>query len=138
MNKLWLLVSLFVLTACKNYPDKQELPEGLSKTEMELGASVYQDFCVQCHLDQGQGVPMTFPPLAGSEWLTEKRTAGIHAVKYGQKGPITVIGESYNGIMPPMGLTDQEVAAVMNYIMNSWGNRSSKTVTVEEVAAVNK
>lgn len=138
MNKLLILAMVVAMASCKNETSKMEAVNTDDIPGYEAGAILYQDFCLQCHLDQGQGVAKTFPPLAGSEWLTEKREGGIRAVKYGQRGAIEVKGAPYNGIMPPMGLTDQEVADVMNYIMNSWGNKSTQLVTVEEVAAVNK
>ncbi|MCW9037705.1 cytochrome c [Altibacter sp.] len=108
------------------------------KKSMERGAVVYSDFCMQCHMADGKGIPGNFPPLANSNWLSEKRTESIHAVKYGQQGEITVNGVVYNGVMAPMGLSDQEVADVLNYVMNSWGNSQTKPVTKEEVAAVAK
>jgi mono/diheme cytochrome c family protein len=101
------------------------------------GKEIYQDFCVQCHLADGKG-STTVPPLAQSDWLVNKRKESIHAVKFGQSGKITVNGKIYQNAMPPMGLTDEEVADVMNYIMNQWGNKQSKMVTVEEVAKVQK
>jgi len=104
---------------------------------IQRGKEVYTDFCVQCHLANGKGTE-TFPPLAGSDWLVNKRKESIYAVKYGQSGQIKVNGKTYNGSMSPMGLTDEEVADVMNYIMNSWGNKQSKMVKVSEVKAVKK
>lgn len=104
----------------------------------QRGKEIYMDFCIACHLPNGKGIPGTFPPLDGSNWLTEKRTQSIHALKFGLKGPITVSGEEYDNIMVSQGLTDKEVADVMNYINNSWSNAVKKPVTVEEVAAVKK
>lgn len=105
---------------------------------MARGSTLYQDLCVECHMPQGQGVTGTFPPLAGSDWLTEKRTESIYAIKFGQQGAIEVNGIPYNGVMTTMGLSDEEVADVMNFIMNSWGNSQSKMVTTQEVALVEK
>lgn len=102
------------------------------------GKEVYNDFCVTCHLNNGKGIPGAFPPLDNSDWLTEKRTESIHAVKYGLRGPIEVNGEKYNSVMVDPGLTDKEVADVMNYINNSWSNNIEEVVTEEEVAAVKK
>jgi mono/diheme cytochrome c family protein len=102
------------------------------------GKDVYLDFCITCHLADGNGITGTFPPLDGSNWLTEKRKESIRAVKYGLQGPIEVNGEKYNMAMAPLGLTDQEVADVMNYVMNSWSNSSKKPVTLEEVKAIEK
>ena len=111
-------------------------------TELEKsitrGKSLYNDFCVQCHLPNGKGTKGIFPPLDGADWLVEKRTESIRAVKYGQKGEIVVNGVTYNNAMPPMGLTDQEVADVMNYTMNSWSNEQEEMVTLEEVNAIKK
>lgn len=104
---------------------------------IQRGYEVYADFCIQCHLGNGKGSE-TVPPLAASDWLLNKRKESIHAVKYGQSGPITVNGKIYNGMMSPMGLTDEEVADVMNYIMNSWGNKQTKMITISEVQAVKK
>tara|TARA_R110000850_G_scaffold30630_2_gene84159 strand:+ start:7690 stop:8151 length:462 start_codon:yes stop_codon:yes gene_type:complete len=119
-----------------NVETVQETPE-LEKS-ISRGQSVYNDFCIQCHLPNGKGTKGIFPPLDGADWLVEKRTESIHAVKYGQKGEIVVNGVTYNNVMPPMGLSDQEVADVMNYVMNSWSNTQDKMVTVEEVKAIEK
>jgi mono/diheme cytochrome c family protein len=102
------------------------------------GKEIYDDFCVTCHLNNGKGIPGAFPPLDNSNWLTEKRTESIHAIKYGLRGPIEVNGEKYNSVMADMGLTNKEVADVMNYINNSWSNNIEEVVTEEEVAAVKK
>ena len=47
------------------------------------GEEVYSNFCVTCHLPSGKGIPGNFPPLAGSDWLTDKRKESLKAVKYG-------------------------------------------------------
>lgn len=93
---------------------------------------------MQCHLPDGKGSPNVFPPLAGSDWLTNKRQESIYSIKYGLRGPIKVNGKTYNSAMTSLGLEDEEIADVMNYIMNSWGNTQKKMVTVEEVAGVKK
>lgn len=101
---------------------------------MARGKEVYADFCIQCHLATGKGNGTTFPPLDGSDWLKNKRTQSIHVVKYGQKGEILVNAKKFNNVMLPLGLSDEEVADVMNYIMNSWSNKNKKMVTAKEVA----
>ena len=107
------------------------------QTSISDGKEIYQEFCMTCHLANGKGSE-TVPPLAGSDWLQTKRKESIHAVKFGQTGPIKVNGINYNNTMPPMGLTDEEVADVMNYVMHSWGNKQKTQVTVGEVAGVKK
>nr|MUH41091.1 cytochrome c [Zobellia laminariae] len=105
---------------------------------MQRGSEIYADFCVTCHLEEGEGIIGTFPPLAKSDYLAQNRETSIRGVKYGLQGEITVNGVTYNNIMTPLGLEDDEIADVMNYIMNSWGNFSDKTVTIEEVEAIEK
>ena len=106
------------------------------KASMERGKIVYEDFCVTCHLPTGEGVENTFPPLANSDYLMKNREASIRGVKYGQRGELEVNGVIYNNTMMPMGLSDEEIADVMNYVYNSWGNKNEKLVTAEEVAGI--
>ena len=108
------------------------------KESMVRGSEIYADFCITCHLEKGEGVAHVFPPLSQSDYLLENREASIRGVKYGQQGEIIVNGVAYNSAMADLGLEDEEIADVMNYILNSWGNSSDKIVTVEEVASVNK
>ena len=102
------------------------------------GAEIYQDFCAQCQLDTGVGVPGAFPPLNKSDYLFEDITRSIAGIKYGLKGPIVVNGESYNGLMASQGLDDEEIADVMNYILNSWDNTFSQTITTAQVQEIQK
>ncbi len=102
------------------------------------GKVLYEELCIQCHLGTGKATKGVIPPLDGSDWLTKKRKESIHAVTYGLKGSIIVNGKNYKGNMPAMGLNDQEVADLMNYIMTAWSNKHTKKVTVEEVATVKK
>ncbi len=147
-----ILFTLVLLTACNNSKKKEKdsikIGDYTAETSLKeqdpltaskkRGGLLYTDFCMQCHQANGKGVPNAFPPLAGSNWLTEKREASIHAVKYGQRGEIEVNGKTYNGVMTPMGLSDKEVADVLNYVMNSWENTQDKMVTEEEVAELEK
>ncbi len=101
------------------------------------GKDIYADFCVQCHLVNGKGDAKNFPPLDGSDWLGNKIIKSIHAVKFGQTGEIVVNGKKFNNTMPqPVGLSNKEIADVMNYIRNSWGNKHRKMITLEQVEKV--
>ena len=100
------------------------------------GKEIYQDFCLQCHLDTGKGVSGVFPPLAQSDYLLNDLDLSIKGIKYGMSGPITVNGEEYNGVMQNQGLDDVEIADVMNYVINSWGNKSKEVITPERVASI--
>ena len=92
------------------------------KESITRGNEIYNDFCVQCHLDNGEGVTGIFPPLSNSDYLLNNIRESIYGIKYGMEGPITVNGELYDGIMVSQGLDNEEIADVMNYILNSWEN----------------
>jgi mono/diheme cytochrome c family protein len=113
-------------------------PEKTIEKSISDGKEIYQDFCVQCHLDNGKGVPGTFPPLAKSDYLQNNIEASIRGIKYGQRGKITVNGIDYDGIMSHQGLVDEEVADVMNYILNSWGNVTKRQISISQVSEVQK
>ena len=105
---------------------------------IEDGALIYKDFCLQCHMAKGKGVPGSFPPLAQSDYLKNNLTKSIQAIKYGMRGPIKVNGEAYDGSMVAQGLDDEEVADVLNYILNNWGNNAEKQIFESEVSAISK
>lgn len=107
----------------KEYSYEQNTP---LEASIKRGREIYNDFCSSCHLPSGKGIGKTYPPLAPSDYLMNNRTASIKAIKYGLKGEITVNGQKYNGFMAPMGLDDNEIADVMNYITNSWAIRTTK------------
>jgi len=121
----------------KNYTDLSTQTTVTLKDQTP-GKEIYADFCMQCHGANGKGDAKNFPPLDGSDWLITKRNQSIAAVKYGQSGEITVNKIKYNSSMPAMGLSDEEVADVMNYVMTSWSNKQTKVVTEKEVAAIKK
>lgn len=103
---------------------------------IQRGKEIYGDICFTCHMPDGKGDNAIYPPLAGSDFLRNNRMESIKAVKYGVSGKITVNGKTYYNYMENPGLTTKEVADVMNYILNSWGNTSDKMVTPEEVESV--
>ncbi|MGX1024042.1 c-type cytochrome [Psychroflexus sp. MBR-150] len=105
---------------------------------IEDGQWIYEDFCSRCHLPSGKGVSGVYPPLAKSDWLDDKVDESIAAIKYGLKGEIEVNGNVYNNAMTAQGLSDEEVADVMNYIMNSWGNTQDEMITVKKVKSIEK
>ncbi|WP_439132935.1 c-type cytochrome [Polaribacter sp.] len=105
---------------------------------MKRGKEVYSDMCATCHLPNGEGVPKVYPPLAKSDYLMQNREESIRAVKYGIRGKIVVNDVEYKGIMASLGLYEDEVADVMNYITNSWGNKNPKMITEEEVIKIEK
>jgi mono/diheme cytochrome c family protein len=112
-------------------------PAALATAAAPDGRQLYQR-CAVCHQPAGQGVPGTFPPVAGSEWATAANAAlPIRVVLRGLQGPITVKGQKINGTMPAFGtgqpMNDADVAAVLTYVRSSWGNTAS-AVTAADVA----
>ncbi|MGJ8684868.1 MAG: c-type cytochrome [Nonlabens sp.] len=142
MKHLLIVLLAIALTSCGNSKKEtattpvKEIEQSPLEASVARGKEIYSDNCVSCHMTSGKGVAGAFPPLNPSNWLTEKRTESIHALKYGLKGPIEVNGQEYNNIMLSLGLEDQEIADVMNYTIQTWN--SGDMVTEEEVKVVEK
>jgi nitrite reductase (NO-forming) len=106
--------------------------------QVKAGETLFNGTCSVCHQNNGAGVANVFPPLAKSDFLAAdaKRTIGV--VLNGLSGPVTVNGQNYNSVMPPMSqLNDDEVANILTYALNNWGNPGGR-VTARGVAAVRK
>jgi nitrite reductase (NO-forming) len=91
--------------------------------QFERGKKVFLTSCFACHMANGEGLPAVFPPLANSDYLKADKDRAIKTVLKGMSGPITVNGKPYNNMMPPQEFTDDQVADVLTYVMNEWGNR---------------
>ena len=93
--------------------------------QMANGAKVYRTLCVSCHLPDGKGMFSVIPPLVGSDYMMADRERTIRGVLKGVSGPITVNQVAYNSVMPPLEavLSDRQVADVLTYVFNSWGNQ---------------
>lgn len=125
----------------------QEMPDDGKKEEMKKsgektlaekiasGKQVYTKTCFACHQANGEGIPNAFPPLAKSDYLNADVKRAIGVVVHGKTGEITVNGKKYNSVMTKQTLTDEEVADVLTYVYNSWGNNKTnvKVTTVQEV-----
>jgi nitrite reductase (NO-forming) len=103
--------------------------------QMERGKKVYLSTCFACHMANGEGLPGVFPPLANSDYLKEDKDRAIRIQLKGLSGPITVNGKPYNNVMPPQMISDEQVADVLTYVMNSWGNTYG-TVSLQDVQRV--
>jgi nitrite reductase (NO-forming) len=114
----------------------QNMPEGektakpiVIKTlpeQIKSGKAIFGTTCFACHQSEGQGIPNAFPPLAKSDYLNANPNRAIQAVIRGLSGEITVNGKKINSVMPSQNLSDGEIADVLTYVYNSWGN--NKTV----------
>jgi len=105
--------------------------------DLNRGKAVYENVCGLCHGNDGMGKPGQAPPFARSEWALGNPNRMIRIPLAGLAGPIQVNGQEWNLAMPAMGaaLPDDDLAAVLTYIRQSWGNKAS-AVTPEQVKAV--
>lgn len=133
---------------------KFDPPKTLSPAEQklyELGASVYQreSHCATCHLTHGKGNGVVYPSLVGSAWVTGSEERLIKMALHGMWGKLTVHGKVYDPArgVPPMTafrnlLKDDELAAVLTFVRNTWGNSASviapETVTKVRAATADR
>jgi nitrite reductase (NO-forming) len=104
--------------------------------QIKAGEVLFKGTCSTCHQDTGMGLPDVFPPLAGSDYLLADSKRAIGVVLNGLAGPVTVNGKTYTSVMPPMSqLNDDEVANILTYALNTWGNKGG-VVTSKQVQAV--
>lgn len=97
------------------------------------GKVLYFQFCMACHMQNGEGVPNLYPPLIQTEYMLGDKKRLIKTVIYGMEGPVVVKGAKYNSIMAKMDyLQDKQIADVLTYVRSNFGNNAD-TVTVEEV-----
>lgn len=116
--------------------EKRTIPTATTTEErIEFGRETYMSICQACHMKDGSGIQGAFPPLAESDYLNENPKRGISAVVHGLSGEITVNGETFDSVMPSQNLTDEEVANVITFVLNNFGNNGGK-VTPEEVAEI--
>ena len=116
------------------------VPEGMEHTdgkEITEAAQLFNTFCSVCHQRNGLG-NARFPPLNGTKWVLGDKATLISVILNGLRGEITVKGKSYTNAMPKLNmLEDEEIADILTYIRQNFGNTAS-TVTAEEVAKVRK
>jgi nitrite reductase (NO-forming) len=89
---------------------------------IRLGKIVFTSNCAACHQPTGLGIPQAFPPLAKSDFLNADNIRAIKTVTGGRQGKLTVNGQEFDGVMPAWSLSDEDIANVLTYVYNSWGN----------------
>lgn len=100
-------------------------PEPSLADRFKEGNALFQLNCAACHQPTGLGVPGAFPPLAKSDYLMNRPDMGIGVLLQGiSNEPITVNGTHYQGVMPKLSLSDDQIASILTYVRNSWGNKS--------------
>jgi nitrite reductase (NO-forming) len=129
--------------------DKVYLPEGsasqsidnqttvvenknLSKDQqVALGKNLFESNCLACHQANGEGIPSAFPPLAKSDFLNADHNRAIDILLHGRSGPITVNGKTFDGVMPAVALNNGQVANVLTYVLNSFGNNGGQVTPAQ-------
>lgn len=119
------LLMAYTLLACGG--DQQPYKEGLV---------LYEKHCENCHMEDGKGLEELYPPLAGSDMLESMDVTAACILRNGLQGPLTVNGIQYDMEMPPMPqLSGVEIANLLNYIHNAWGNERDY-IPLDDVQAV--
>ena len=107
---LYVFPLIFLLLQCNQTPYRQ-------------GQILYENFCANCHMEDGSGLQGLIPPLAGADWVRDNQNELACAIRYGMKGEMVVNGKTYNEYMPGVQrLSDFEITNVINYVNHAWGN----------------
>ncbi len=122
-RKAVLKLSFIAFSFCVigHHSQGQTLDESMSR-----GKQIYQNECMVCHMENGEGISGAFPPLANSDYFKNDVSKAVDAILNGLEGELVVNDVTYFGIMDPVPLSDQEIADVLNYIRNSWGGTAEE------------
>lgn len=124
--KRWAIISVLLVFVFSAVAFMQ--PVSMAKS-IANGKNVYANNCMNCHMEDGKGLEGAFPPIAKSDFLKRPPKDLINVILKGQSGELKVNGVVYNGVMPAQDyLSDEEIADVLNYINNSWGNKNLKPI----------
>jgi len=136
---LFVSLNSFAQTKPQSKP-KPAAPAPISKAVMDRGKKVYDMVCIACHQADGGGMPPMNPPLIKTKWVLGNKKELVKIVLKGLKGgEIEIDGDTFNNPMPALETTlnDQQIADVLTYVRNNFGNKASG-VTVAEVKACRK
>ncbi len=125
-----------VFTNGKDSVKENPLQSSTLQKSKAAGEKVYKKFCISCHQADGGGVPHLTPPLINTSYVLGDKETMIKILLNGLKN-VDIDEESYSNPMPPLGsvLKDQQIADVLTYVRNSFGNKAA-AVTVAEVKEV--
>ncbi|MCX6283539.1 MAG: cytochrome c [Bacteroidetes bacterium] len=102
---------------------------------MPKGEQIYKTKCVVCHQTTGMGVENVFPPLANSDYLLSDKVRAVAQTLNGSKIEMTVNGKKYTQEMTPQVDTKEDAVAVINYVLNNFGNKGGY-VTLDEAKGI--
>src|SRR4051794_23397036 len=123
-----IIFSFFLLAACGFLFAQQSSV----KASIDKGKKLYEQYCLTCHQADGGGVPKMNPPLIKTSYVTGDKKKLVQWVLKGSTENILIDGKSYSNNMPPQAyLKDDEIADVLTYIRNSFGNKASAITPAE-------
>ena len=117
-------------------PAKASAPSAALQASMTRGKVVYTTYCLPCHQADGTGVPTINPPLVKTKWVLGDKTVLVQQVLKGSANKVEIDGEKFVGAMPAQAhLTDEQIADVLSFVRNSFGNKAS-ILTQAEVKGI--
>lgn len=128
------IMSVAVLTSCNPGSGTADQSPKFQQY-FNQGEQLYALHCSNCHQKTGTGLGRVYPPLNASDFVDTRYEEVICLIRHGRSGELTVNGKLFNQAMPPMKLSDLEIAEIATYIYNSWG-RSRGLMEVSDVSAV--
>ena len=124
-----------LLLTCSAIFFGQWVGSGCEREPYPQGKILYENFCLNCHMENGSGLEGLIPPVVGSDYVQEQVGASACIIRYGQEEPVVVNGQLYKQPMPASPqLSDFEITNIINYIRHAWSNDYGY-VTLKEVRA---
>jgi mono/diheme cytochrome c family protein len=122
ISSLLLSQNVFLLRQVKN----------ALQASIERGGKVYYEQCLSCHQVDGGGVQNMNPPLTKTKWILGDKAQLIKVVLMGMTGKTEINGDTYQNVMAPHSdLSDQQIADVLTYVRNSFGNKASGVTALQ-------
>lgn len=134
----YLMLIFAVSTAAlsfSSFREKEVILDQQKSTPMTRGKAIYTQYCLPCHQVDGGGVPNLNPPLIKTSYVLGSKATLVEILTKGFNKGVEVDGDEYTNPMPAQNLTDQQVADVLTFVRNSFGNKAS-TVNAAEVKAI--
>lgn len=130
------IITFIALSICVITVSCQSEEEQDFKRYYGAGMQIYKDKCQNCHGTKGEGLSNLIPPLTDTAYLKKNKAQLGCFIKYGIKESIiTINGKAYEGAMPPnLDMAPIEIAKILTYIGNSFGNKMG-TIPFEEADA---
>ncbi len=137
MTLKFFIFSIFVCLALNaQHKTKQKTILTKNIALIDSGKIVYETYCLPCHQANGMGVPKMNPPLVKTKWVLGDKTILINILLKGLNDPIEIDDEEYFNPMPAHDfLSNGQIAAVLSYVRNNFGNKA-ESITVQEVKDV--